>query len=324
MAVGLLATALLLANNLRDIATDAETGKRTLAVRVGRRDAGWCYVACVGLPFAGVLVWALLGRRPAPSSSRPAAALLPLVALPLVVAPVRLVSDASGRALLPVLAATGRLQLVFGVLLAVALWLVDPRDRGPDSVSPVADASVRQGSRTSVGHVVGPLQVGAWPAPATTTWRAIGPMASASRRPEGGELLVLLAGDHQHRHGPAGPAPPQGLLGPGAGQRRLEASPGRCCAVRSPEPAGLGDDAGEHRAPSTAGRTPPPECDRAAAGDGVEPVGQRLVGRKPAPATLGRRRRCRRSPRSGPGDPTRSGRARARWRQNRAPIEYPR
>ena len=49
--------------------------------------------------------------------------MLPLLALPLVVAPVRTVlSDAAGRALLPVLAATGRLQLVFGVLLAVALW----------------------------------------------------------------------------------------------------------------------------------------------------------------------------------------------------------
>ena len=58
--VGLLATALLLANNLRDIATDTESGKRTLAVRVGRRPAGWCYVACVALPFVGIVVWGLL------------------------------------------------------------------------------------------------------------------------------------------------------------------------------------------------------------------------------------------------------------------------
>ncbi len=55
--VGLLATALLLANNLRDIATDSQSGKKTLAVRVGRRRAAWCYVACVALPFVGVVVW---------------------------------------------------------------------------------------------------------------------------------------------------------------------------------------------------------------------------------------------------------------------------
>ncbi len=122
-AVGLLATALLLANNLRDIATDAESGKHTLAVRVGRRSAGRLYVACVVLPFVGVLAWALwsvVGHE----AVHPAVAFLPLLALPLVVPPVRLVgSDASGRALLPVLAATGRLQLVFGGLLAGALWL---------------------------------------------------------------------------------------------------------------------------------------------------------------------------------------------------------
>ncbi len=122
-AVGLLATALLLANNLRDIATDAESGKHTLAVRVGRRVAGRCYVASIGLPVAGVLAWALWSVVTS-ASPHSAAAFLPLLALPLVVAPIRLVeSDASGRALLPVLGATGRLQLVFGGLLAVALWL---------------------------------------------------------------------------------------------------------------------------------------------------------------------------------------------------------
>jgi 1,4-dihydroxy-2-naphthoate polyprenyltransferase len=122
--VGLLATALLLANNLRDIQTDAQTGKRTLAVRVGRRDAGWFYVACVVLPFAAVLVWSLTSVSSALSTSQTVVALVPLLALPLVVAPVRIVnSDASGRALLPVLAATGRLQMVFGALLALSLWL---------------------------------------------------------------------------------------------------------------------------------------------------------------------------------------------------------
>jgi 1,4-dihydroxy-2-naphthoate polyprenyltransferase len=123
-AVGLLATALLLANNLRDVATDTESGKRTLAVRVGRRTAGWCYVGCVGAPFVGVLAWALWSVGIGHHMVRPGVAFLPIVAVPLAVSPVRLVtSDASGRALLPVLAATGRLQLAFGALLSVALWL---------------------------------------------------------------------------------------------------------------------------------------------------------------------------------------------------------
>jgi 1,4-dihydroxy-2-naphthoate octaprenyltransferase len=52
---------------------------------------------------------------------------VPLAALPLAVPPSRTaVSDAEGRALLPVLAATGRLQLAFGVLLAAALWATLP------------------------------------------------------------------------------------------------------------------------------------------------------------------------------------------------------
>ena len=125
--VGLLATALLLANNLRDIGTDSVTGKRTLAVRVGRRAGGWCYAACVGLPFLGVLAWALLAVTGAVAASWPAALLLPLLAAPLAVPPSRLaLGDADGRALLPVLAGTGRLQLVFGALLAVALWATLP------------------------------------------------------------------------------------------------------------------------------------------------------------------------------------------------------
>jgi 1,4-dihydroxy-2-naphthoate octaprenyltransferase len=125
--VGLLATALLLANNLRDIATDSDSGKRTLAVRVGRRAGGWCYAACVGLPFAGVAVWGVLATGGVLRADRPVVLFLPLLAAPLAVAPARTaLGDAEGRALLPVLAATGRLQLAFGGLLAVALWATLP------------------------------------------------------------------------------------------------------------------------------------------------------------------------------------------------------
>ncbi len=122
--IGLLATALLLANNLRDIETDREAGKRTLAVRIGRRDAGWCYLACIAVPFAAVTLWGLLSVTGAVRSDRPAAAFVPLLALVLVALPARLArSDAEGRALLPLLAATSRLQLAFGILLSAALWL---------------------------------------------------------------------------------------------------------------------------------------------------------------------------------------------------------
>ena len=85
------------------------------------------YVACVALPLRRPPPGGLLSVTGTVQASRPAIALLPLVALPLAVAPIRLVeSDAEGRALLPVLAATGRLQLAFGVLLALALWLWIP------------------------------------------------------------------------------------------------------------------------------------------------------------------------------------------------------
>ncbi len=122
--LGLLAAALLLANNLRDLAGDAAAGKRTLAVRLGRRHAGRLYTLCVALPFAACAVWGLVSVSGALSAAHPGSAFLPLAAVPLAVAPVRLVErGAEGGALVPVLAATGRLQLAGGVLVAVALWL---------------------------------------------------------------------------------------------------------------------------------------------------------------------------------------------------------
>ena len=110
--VGLLAAGLLLANNVRDIETDAAVGKRTLAVRVGRRPARRLY-ACVVLagvltavPLAWTTPWALLG----------------LLALPAAVAPARVVLTASTpAALIPALVFTARLQLVWAVLVTVGL-----------------------------------------------------------------------------------------------------------------------------------------------------------------------------------------------------------
>jgi 1,4-dihydroxy-2-naphthoate octaprenyltransferase len=110
--VGLLAVAMLVTNNLRDIPGDTVAGKQTLAVRLGTVRTRWLYVGVVVTPF---LVAAAL------AVSRPWA-LLALLAAPLAGPPVRAVAaGASGPDLIPVLGATGRLQLAFGVLLAVGI-----------------------------------------------------------------------------------------------------------------------------------------------------------------------------------------------------------
>lgn len=113
--VGLLATALLVVNNLRDIPTDARSGKRTLAVRLGDQRTRVLYVALLVLPFVLVPFFALF--------LRPLAALA-FVAVPLAQRPVvRVLGGARGPQLVPVLAATGRVQLVFGLALALGVWL---------------------------------------------------------------------------------------------------------------------------------------------------------------------------------------------------------
>ncbi len=115
--VGLLAAALLQANNLRDIGTDVESGKKTLAVRLGRKRAGYFYVAT--LVAAGASIGVLQHYR--------GWAIIALVALPLALVPARLaLSDSNGRVLLPMLAATARLQLAVGLLLTVGFLLVRP------------------------------------------------------------------------------------------------------------------------------------------------------------------------------------------------------
>ena len=110
--VGLLAVALLVVNNLRDIPGDTVAGKRTLAVRIGDRRTRWLYGACVALAFAGVVA----------VGSERIGALAALAAAPFAWRPLRrVVGGAMGRDLIPVLADTGRVQLVFGVLLAAGI-----------------------------------------------------------------------------------------------------------------------------------------------------------------------------------------------------------
>jgi 1,4-dihydroxy-2-naphthoate octaprenyltransferase len=114
LVVGLLACAILLANNLRDIATDSVTGKHTLAVRVGATTTRRLFVACYLGAFLAVVAigitqpWALLG----------------LLALPLAIKPVQtLWTRSDPPALISVLVATSRLELVLAVLVSVGLCL---------------------------------------------------------------------------------------------------------------------------------------------------------------------------------------------------------
>jgi 1,4-dihydroxy-2-naphthoate octaprenyltransferase len=115
--VGLLATALLVVNNLRDIPGDTEVGKRTLAVRLGDLRTRYLYTALMILPFVCVPLVAGLGDRPAGAVA--------LIAVFLARRPVvEVLAGALGPRLIPVLGATGQAQLAFGLLFAAGLSYV--------------------------------------------------------------------------------------------------------------------------------------------------------------------------------------------------------
>ena len=112
VGVGALASAILVANNLRDIPTDAEHGKRTLAVRLGDRRTRGLYAGLVAVSLVALVgmafwePWVLLG----------------LLAAPLGVRAVRTVlGGAGGRDLVPVLATTGLYEVAYAVLVAVGV-----------------------------------------------------------------------------------------------------------------------------------------------------------------------------------------------------------
>jgi 1,4-dihydroxy-2-naphthoate polyprenyltransferase len=113
LPVGALATAILVVNNLRDRATDARAGKRTLAVRLGRRAALVEYAALLAIAFVVPLALVLSGRL---------WAALPLVTAPLALVRLRALAAATaGPDFNRCLAATAQLMLVHGVLFAAGL-----------------------------------------------------------------------------------------------------------------------------------------------------------------------------------------------------------
>jgi len=116
VSMGLLAVAVLVANNLRDIPTDTAVGKRTLAVRIGDQATRALYrtvvITALVLPFVGWLV-----------GQMPVGALLALAAIPLAAGPLRTVGYARGPELVRVLLGTVLMLVQFGVFLAIGLWL---------------------------------------------------------------------------------------------------------------------------------------------------------------------------------------------------------
>ncbi len=112
--VGLLITAILVVNNLRDILTDSGAGKNTLAVRIGTRGARIEYVLLLAGAYAVPIILFILCRVSIP-------ALLPLISLPMARPLSRSICRKEGRVLNKGLAGTARLALVFSLLFSIGL-----------------------------------------------------------------------------------------------------------------------------------------------------------------------------------------------------------
>lgn len=114
VAIGLIACAILMANNIRDIPTDIVAGKRTLAVRMGDFRARQAYLA---------MIWVPIGLGVACAFWTPWALSVLFLLLPAVLLTLPIVAGARGKLLVPVLAGTGMFELAFGVLLGLSLAL---------------------------------------------------------------------------------------------------------------------------------------------------------------------------------------------------------
>ena len=112
VGVGLLACALLMVNNLRDIPGDVLAGKKTLAVRIGDYRARRAYLGLVWLPLLLAMVCAFWS---------PWTLLIVLLAGPAALLTLPIVAGARGKLLIPVLAGTGLYELGYGIILGFGL-----------------------------------------------------------------------------------------------------------------------------------------------------------------------------------------------------------
>ncbi|WP_206790899.1 1,4-dihydroxy-2-naphthoate polyprenyltransferase [Amycolatopsis sp. MtRt-6] len=115
VAVGCFSTAVLTANNLRDIPTDIESGKRTLATRLGDKGTRRLYLALIAVPYLISLSFVFIGYPTAPVAVLTIGLLLPAVGA--------VHGGKTGRELIPALRDTGLAMLVWSVVTAVALNL---------------------------------------------------------------------------------------------------------------------------------------------------------------------------------------------------------
>jgi 1,4-dihydroxy-2-naphthoate octaprenyltransferase len=122
VVMGLIAVAVLVANNLRDIPTDEASQKRTLAVRLGDRGTRRLYRACVIGAFA-TIVLGVVAFIVDESIGMPQWGLFGLIAWPLAIRPLERIRAATGRDLVPVLTGTAALHAACGLTLALGLAL---------------------------------------------------------------------------------------------------------------------------------------------------------------------------------------------------------
>lgn len=120
--MGLLAVAILEANNLRDIPTDAAAGKRTVAVRIGDRATRALYGTLVIGAFLTIVAGVVAGLVN-DAVGLPMWGLFGLIAWPLAIRPLEAVREASGHDLIPALVGTATLHAACGLSLALGLFL---------------------------------------------------------------------------------------------------------------------------------------------------------------------------------------------------------